>query len=66
MTNQSCIHEGLKCRLNSGNACYHSVQNPPVFQFAVQNIKSLVYRPVIVLVVLYGYETWSLTLRNVG
>jgi hypothetical protein len=23
----SCIHEEIKCSLNSGNACYHSVQN---------------------------------------
>jgi hypothetical protein len=24
---QNCIHEKIKGRLNSGNACYHSVQN---------------------------------------
>jgi hypothetical protein len=55
MTNQSCIHEGMKCRLNSGNVCCHSVQNLPVLQSAVQNIKTKVYRAVILLVVLYGY-----------
>jgi hypothetical protein len=26
ITNQNCIHEEIKSRLNSGNACYHSVQ----------------------------------------
>jgi hypothetical protein len=25
VTNQNCIHEEVKNRLNSGNACYHSV-----------------------------------------
>jgi hypothetical protein len=27
VTNQNLIQEGIKRRLNSGNACYHSVQN---------------------------------------
>jgi hypothetical protein len=27
VTNQNLIHEEIKRRLNSGNACYHSVQN---------------------------------------
>ena len=26
ITNQNSIHEEIKSRLNSGNACYHSVQ----------------------------------------
>jgi hypothetical protein len=27
LTNQDDIHDEMKIRLNSGNACYHSVQN---------------------------------------
>jgi hypothetical protein len=27
LTNQYSIQEEIKCRLKSGNACYHSVQN---------------------------------------
>jgi hypothetical protein len=27
LTNQNSIQEEIKSRLNSGNACYHSVQN---------------------------------------
>jgi hypothetical protein len=27
LTNQNDIHDGMKCGLNSGNACYYSVQN---------------------------------------
>jgi len=35
-----------------------------VFQFAVQKFKDKIYRTIILPVVLYGYETWSLTLRE--
>jgi hypothetical protein len=34
ITNQNLIHEEIKRRLNSGNACYHPVQNI-VFSAAV-------------------------------
>jgi hypothetical protein len=27
LTNQNCIHEQIKSRLNSGNVCFHAVQN---------------------------------------
>ena len=33
-----------------------------VFQFAMQKFKSKIYRTIILPVVLYGCETWSLTL----
>jgi len=39
LTNQSSIQEEIKSVLKSGNACYHSVQNIFVFQFAVQKHK---------------------------
>jgi len=34
VTNQNHVHEEIKNRLNTGNACYYSVQNLlcPVFQ----------------------------------
>jgi len=35
-----------------------------VFQFAIQKLKIKVYRTIILPVVLYGRETWSLTLRE--
>ena len=38
---------------------------PFVFQFAIQNFKDQdIYRTIILPVVLYGCETWSLTLRE--
>ena len=35
-----------------------------VFQVAIENLKTKIYRTIILPVVLYGCETWSLTLRE--
>jgi hypothetical protein len=35
-----------------------------VFQFTIQNVKIKIYRTIILPVVLYGCESWSLTLRK--
>ena len=37
---------------------------PFVFQVATKNLKIKIYRTIIIPVVLYGCETWSLTLRE--
>ena len=39
LTNQNSIQKEIKGRLKLGNACYHSVQNLFVFQFAIQKFK---------------------------
>jgi hypothetical protein len=62
LTNQNDTHDEIKSRLNSGNACYHSVQI--VFPSHIKKLKIKIYRTVILPVVLYGCETWSLTLRE--
>jgi hypothetical protein len=54
----------IKSRLKSGNACYHSVQNLLSSRLLSKNTKIRVYRAIILPVVLYGCETWSLTLRE--
>jgi hypothetical protein len=64
LTNRNFIHEEIKCRLKSGNACYHSVQNLLSSRLLSKNTKIRVYRTRILPVVLYGCETWSLTLRE--
>ena len=51
-------------RSNSGNACYHSVQNILFSSLLSKNIKSTIYSTVILPVVLYGCETWSVTLTE--
>jgi hypothetical protein len=60
------IHEEIKSRLNSGNACYHSDQSLLSSRLLSINVKVKirVYKTIILPVVLYGYETWSLTLRE--
>ena len=64
MTNQNSIPEEIKRRLRPGNACYHSVQNPLSLSLLSKNLKIKMYRTIILPVVLYGCETWSLTLRE--
>jgi hypothetical protein len=64
LTNQNSIHEAIKSRLKSGNACYHSVQNLLSSSLLSKNVKIKIYRTIILPVVLYGCETWSLTLRE--
>jgi hypothetical protein len=39
ITNQNLIQEEIKWRLNSGNACYHSVQNLLATRLMSKNIK---------------------------
>jgi len=35
-----------------------------IFQFVIKNLKIKIYRTTVLSVVLYGCETWSLTLRE--
>jgi hypothetical protein len=67
VTIQNLIQEEIKRRLKSGNACYHSVQNFASFRLLSKNLKFTIYsyKTIISSVVLYGCETWSLTLREV-
>jgi len=64
LTNQSSIQEEIKSKLKSGNACYHSVQIVLCSSLLSKNIEIKIYRTVIFPVVLYGCESWSLTLRE--
>jgi hypothetical protein len=54
----------IKSRLKLGNACYHSVQNLLSSRLLSKNLKIKIFRTIILPVVLYGCETWSLTLRE--
>jgi hypothetical protein len=63
LTDQNCMQEEIKSRLNSGNACYHSVQSLLSFRLS-RNVKVKIYKTIILPVVLYGCETWSVTLRE--
>jgi hypothetical protein len=58
LTDQNCMHKKINSRLNSGNACYHSVQS--LLSSRLLSRKVTIIRPV----VLYGCETWCLALRE--
>jgi hypothetical protein len=64
VTNQNLIQEEIKRRLNSGNACYHSVQNLLSSRLLSENAKVRIYNIIILPVVLYGCETLSPTLSE--
>jgi hypothetical protein len=64
ITNQNLIQEEIKKRLNSGNACYHSGQHLLSSHLLSKNINIRICKTIIFPVVLYGCETWSLTLRE--
>jgi hypothetical protein len=64
LTDQNYMHEEIKSRLNSGNACYHSVQSLLSSRLLSRNLKAKIYKTIILPVVLNGCETWSLTLRE--
>jgi hypothetical protein len=61
LTNQHLIQEEIKRRLNSGNACYHSVQSLLFSRLLSKNLKIRIYKTLKLPAVLYGCETWSLT-----
>ena len=62
LTDQNSIQEEIESRLKLGNACYYSVQNLLSSRLLSKNLK--IYRTIILPVVLYGCETWSLTLSE--
>jgi hypothetical protein len=64
LTNQNDIHDEIKSRLNSGNACYYTVQNLLSSRLIPKKLNIKIYKTVILPVVPYGCETWSLTLRE--
>jgi len=60
LTNQNFIAEEIevrKCLLSFGAESF-------VFQVAIENLKIKIYRTIILPIVFYGCETWSLTLRE--
>jgi hypothetical protein len=45
-------------------ACYYSVQNLLSSRLLSKNLKTKIYRTIILPIVLYGCKAWSLTLRE--
>jgi hypothetical protein len=64
LTYQNHMHEEIKSRINSGNACYNSSQSLLSSCLLSRNLKVKIYKTIILPVILYGRETSSLTLRE--
>jgi hypothetical protein len=47
LTDQNCIHEEIRSRLNSGNTCYHVVQNLISSRLLSTNVKIKIYETII-------------------
>jgi hypothetical protein len=52
VTNQNLIQEEIKRRQNSGNVCYHSVQNLLSSRLPSKSVKIKIYNTIILVVVL--------------
>ena len=63
-TNKNFIQKDIKSRLKSRNAFYSSAQNLLSSSMLSTNIKIKIYRTIILPVVVYRCETWSLTLKE--
>ncbi|KAJ4442231.1 hypothetical protein ANN_12097 [Periplaneta americana] len=64
VTNINDTREEIIHRINRGNACYYSVEKLLSSNLLSKNLKVRIYKTVILPVVLYGCETWTLTLRE--
>ena len=54
----------IKCTINMGNACIYSLEEILSSSLLSKKFKVKTYKTIILPVVLYGSETWSLTLRE--
>ena len=61
---QNSIQQEIKSRLKTGNGCHPSGQNVLSSSVLSRNSKINIYRTIILPVVFYGCETWSLTVRE--
>ncbi|KAJ4431735.1 hypothetical protein ANN_20337, partial [Periplaneta americana] len=58
------IREEIKHRINMENACYYSVEKLLSSSLLSKNLEVRIYKTVILPLVLYGCETWTLTSRE--
>jgi hypothetical protein len=61
LTDQNCMLEEIKSRLNFWNACCHLVQSLLSSRLLPRNLKVKIYKTIILPIILHEHETWSLT-----
>ncbi|KAJ4440904.1 hypothetical protein ANN_10751 [Periplaneta americana] len=64
IANINDTREEIKHRINMGNACYYSAEKLLSSSLLSKNLRVRIYKTVTLPVVLYGCETWTLTLRE--
>jgi hypothetical protein len=64
VTNTNLVQEEIRRRMNSGNTGCLLIQNILSSRLLSKNLKIRIYKTIILHVVLYGCETWYLTLRK--
>ena len=64
VTNTNDMRNEIKHRINMGNACYYSLEKILSSRLLSKKLKIKTYKTIILPVVLYGCEIWSLTLRE--
>ncbi|KAJ4442515.1 hypothetical protein ANN_04102 [Periplaneta americana] len=64
VTNINDTRDEIKHRINMGNSCYYSVEKLLSSSLLSKTLKVRIYKTVILPVVLYGCETWTLSLRE--
>jgi hypothetical protein len=64
LKNKNSVQEEIKSRLKSVTTCYHSVRNLLSSNLLSKSLKTNIYSAILLPVVLYGCEAWSLTLRE--
>jgi ribosomal protein S2 len=62
LTDQNCMQEEIRRRLNSGNACYHSVQSLLSSRLLSRTVKVKIYKTIILPVVLYECASYFVIL----
>ncbi|KAJ4446865.1 hypothetical protein ANN_13565 [Periplaneta americana] len=64
VTNINDTREEIKHRRNMGNDCYYSVEKLLSSSLLSKNLKVRIYKTILLPVVLYGCETWTLNSRE--
>ena len=63
-SNTNDIREEIKRRINMGNECNYSLEKIVLSHLLSKKLKVNTNKTIILPVLLYGCETWSLTLRE--
>ena len=64
VTNTNDVSEEIKRTINTANTCYYSLEKILSSRLLSKKFKVKTYKTIILPVVLYGFETLSLTLRE--